>query len=325
VTPVEIARHALHRLAELGLPPTPENYQAQYRAIAGVPADPASRAAPADSADTLQVVRALLQIMAHANDGLHADLTRFSNESSDLLARVEKRTENADAGELFQAMAASSTWLLNQVDATRHELTAARQQLDQMHQELEQAQSMAITDPLTALPNRRGIEIALSREMSRARRTKSSLCLAIIDIDHFKRVNDEFGHAAGDRALVHLARVTSPTIRETDVLGRYGGEEFLLVLPDTELGGAAFVLKRLLTIVERTPLDLDGRELRILFSAGLTQWQDTDTAERLITRADQAMYRAKEAGRARIAVAEGSDHQIVGAEASAAKPASMVS
>lgn len=309
VTPVEIARQALHRLAELGLPPTPENFGAQYLSIAGLPPhEQAQPSAPADSAgpaamQTMEMVRTLLQFMSSANAGLHADLTKFSDESSSLLAKVESSRDPKATDALFQAMTVSSSWLLGQVDNTRLELERTREQLDKVHRELEQAQSQAVSDPLTGLPNRRAFHAALSREIARARRNQTALCLAVIDVDDFKRVNDEYGHAAGDQALVHLARVLKPAIRETDLLARFGGEEFVLVLPDTPLVAAEFTLNRLLRAIESAPLAFDGKEIAIRFSAGLTTWSSNEDPEHVMRRADEAMYQAKAAGRGRVMVA----------------------
>jgi diguanylate cyclase len=313
MTPVEIARQALHRLAELGLPPTPENYEVQYRSIAGLPPQKAPGAA-----ETLEMVRALLQLVSNANDGLNADLAQFNQESTSLLAEVERSNDPAALGELFKAMTASSSWLLGQVDTTRRELTSTREQLNKVHAELEQQQALAVTDMLTSMPNRRGIGVALSRELSRSRRNKSALCVAMLDIDHFKRINDRFGHATGDRALIHFATLIRPSIRETDMAGRYGGEEFLLVLPDTALAGAEFVLNRLISKLEHAPLAVDGEQLHLRFSAGLAQWCEGESAEQLVGRSDAALYLAKKAGRGRVEVAPGPENAPTTASAQAA-------
>ena len=137
-----------------------------------------------------------------------------------------------------------------------------------------------------------------------ARRTGTPLCLAVLDIDYFKRINDQFGHAVGDEALKHLANVLKPAARETDTLARFGGEEFVLVLPETALAAAEFTLNRLLRTLERSPLNADGTPVPVCFSAGLAQYVAPESAEHLVTRADQAMYAAKRAGRARVMVAE---------------------
>jgi diguanylate cyclase len=320
MSPVEIARQALRRLAQFGLPPTPENYEREYRALGGLPPRDASTdgaamtaadvppstaaAAAGPNLETLEMVRALLQVMTRANAGLHADLTRFTDESSSLLAQVDGRQDPQAIEELFKAMTASSTWLLSQVDSARTELETTREQLKRVHDDLERAQELAISDPLTGLPNRRALDAVLSREIARARRHKTQLCVAVLDVDHFKRINDAHGHAVGDRALVHLANTIKGGVRETDVLARLGGEEFVLVLPDTPLAGAEFTLNRLLRRSQATSLPHEERPITVAFSAGLALWQPNEAAEEILQRADQAMYRAKAGGRGQVMVAE---------------------
>ena len=318
MTPVEIARQALGRLAQLGLPPTPENYEKEYRAAGGLPPQPAAApkpdpaAAPAAAApqfssdpETLGMVRALLDAMSNANAGLHADLTKFTNESSSILAQAQGNGDGQSSEELFRAMTASSGWLLSQVDSARQELEATRTQLSVMQTELERAQQQAVSDPLTGLPNRRALDGVLSREIARARRHKTQLCVALLDIDHFKKINDTHGHDIGDRALQHLADTIRAAVRETDVLARLGGEEFVLVLPDTPLVGAEFTMNRLLRTAQGTPLAVNDKQVVVAFSAGLAQWQGDESPEQIVKRADTAMYQAKSSGRGRVMVAEG--------------------
>jgi diguanylate cyclase len=307
-SPVEIARQALRRLAELGLPPTPENYEVHYREIAGLPGRDRAEADRARQAETLEMVRSLLQHVTQANDGLQSDLGRFGNESRNLVGQLEGSTDPRAVAELFQGMTASATWLLNQVESTRQELDVAREQINNIHGELARAETLALTDPLTGLPNRRGLDLAISRELARARRVASEVCIAVIDIDHFKSINDQHGHHVGDQALVHLANVLRPGIRETDVLGRFGGEEFLLLMPDTPLPGAEFTLNRLLRTLERSPLHVRTGTITMRFSAGLSRWRAGESAQEPIERADRAMYEAKQAGRARVHVSTEGEH-----------------
>lgn len=312
MTPVEIARQALHRLAELGLPPTPENFEAQVRDIAGLPPREEGQAQPPAppepsaviTAKTMDMVRGLLQFMSSTNAELHADLTKFGDQSTSLLAQAGSSRDPKAMAELFEAMTTSSSWLLGQVDKTRKELERTREQLDEVQRELQRVQNEAVSDPLTGLPNRRALDRALSREVARARRNKTPLCVAVIDVDHFKRVNDQYGHAAGDAALVHLVHVLKPQVRGTDMLARFGGEEFALVLPDTSLLGAEFTMNRLMRAIERAPFTFEGKEIAIRFSAGLAEWHSDESPEQIMQRADEAMYRAKAAGRARIVVSE---------------------
>lgn len=156
----------------------------------------------------------------------------------------------------------------------------------------------AVTDPLTRVFNRQYLSERLPREMDRHRRYGHSLSIVIIDIDRFKLVNDNWGHLAGDAVLGEVARRFTTLIRDVDSLIRYGGEEFLLILPSTDLQGATHVAERLREEVAKYPVRLPGGEIRITSSAGVAQMtaQDADAAA-LIARADVALYQAKASGR----------------------------
>jgi diguanylate cyclase (GGDEF)-like protein/PAS domain S-box-containing protein len=150
--------------------------------------------------------------------------------------------------------------------------------------------ALARSDALTGLPNRRTLDDQLPREMARARRTESDLCLALLDLDCFKAFNDSHGHLAGDEMLCRCALAWDEELRGEDTIVRFGGEEFLVVLPDTEPERAAEIVERLRAV---TPA---GQTC----SAGLACWDFAETAEDLIGRADSALYRAKAAGRDRL-------------------------
>jgi diguanylate cyclase (GGDEF)-like protein/PAS domain S-box-containing protein len=150
--------------------------------------------------------------------------------------------------------------------------------------------ALARSDALTGLPNRRGLDEQLPREMARARRSESSLCLAILDLDRFKAYNDSNGHLAGDEMLRRCAVAWDSELRGEDTIVRFGGEEFLVVLPDTDPELAVEIVERLraATPAEQT------------CSAGLACWDFAETAEDLVGRADSALYRAKASGRDRL-------------------------
>ena len=149
---------------------------------------------------------------------------------------------------------------------------------------------VARTDELTGLPNRRAWDEALARELARARRDGTPLCIGIVDLDRFKEYNDIYGHQGGDRLLKELAAAWQQELRATDVLARYGGEEFALALPGCDLGDSAAIVERLRAA---TPAEQTA-------SAGLIRWDGEESAEELFGRADKALYAAKEGGRDRI-------------------------
>jgi diguanylate cyclase (GGDEF)-like protein len=152
----------------------------------------------------------------------------------------------------------------------------------------------ADTDALTGVLNRMGFNDAISRELSRARRYQQTLSVAIADIDHFKKVNDEFGHPVGDQVLVRTARLLSSCVRESDTVARWGGEEFAVIAPMTTEEGAASLAEKLRTIMAATHL---GPKEAVTASFGVAELRPDDTVETLLQRADAALYRAKQSGR----------------------------
>jgi diguanylate cyclase (GGDEF)-like protein len=145
------------------------------------------------------------------------------------------------------------------------------------------------TDPLTGVNNRRGMADAVAGQFAMMHRYGTTFALAIFDIDHFKRVNDEKGHLQGYQMLQELARLFDQSARETDVVARYGGEEFVVVMPQTDLDGAGLFAERLRMRVET--------ELSITISGGVAQAREGDTQDTLLARADSALYQAKSADR----------------------------
>jgi diguanylate cyclase len=173
----------------------------------------------------------------------------------------------------------------------------AQQQNTALADALEQIRRLATRDDLTGLVNRRHMSELLAAEKTRHDRTGQSISLVLIDIDLFKRVNDEHGHAAGDTVLRMFAEVTSACLRGNDVLARWGGEEFLLMLPGTEARPAQLCVERIRTQLAQVTFDTIQPGLRITFSAGLSVLGADETVQALLERADQAMYQAKRSGR----------------------------
>ncbi|GID52169.1 hypothetical protein Aco03nite_005730 [Actinoplanes couchii] len=167
--------------------------------------------------------------------------------------------------------------------------------LREVERQAGQLRDLARSDELTGLPNRRAWNDELPRALERARRDGEPVAVAVLDLDHFKRYNDTFGHPAGDQLLKAASAAWHATLREVDVIARYGGEEFVVLLPAAGAGDGRQALERALAA---TPL---GQT----FSAGLAVWDCRETSDELIQRADTALYRAKKDGRARIEIAAG--------------------
>ena len=171
--------------------------------------------------------------------------------------------------------------------------------LERLVERISEVEALATTDPLTRLVNRLACLQFLETEIERANRYQRPLAIALIDIDHFKRVNDTHGHAVGDDVLRHVARQLASSVRAVDSLGRYGGEEFLLIMPETDVDGAVTSGENLRRIVARAKLALDGIEIKVTISGGITGGTGATVLEidRVLREADPALYTAKALGR----------------------------
>jgi diguanylate cyclase (GGDEF)-like protein len=175
------------------------------------------------------------------------------------------------------------------------DITARRSQRDELERQ-------ATVDPLTGAFNRRYLERRLLAEASRARRSKLPLAVAVGDLDHFKGVNDRYGHAAGDAALRAFVAVLTQTLRTEDVVARVGGDEFCMLFPGTTAQAAATGLERCLRGLRGTDIDAEGSRFRVSGTFGVAQLAPEHGPEAALARADEALYRAKAAGRGRVLV-----------------------
>jgi len=178
--------------------------------------------------------------------------------------------------------------------------TRLRLQKSELQAALARIHKLATRDDLTGLINRRHMEELADMEQRRAMRSGSQPCLCLVDIDHFKRINDQHGHAAGDEVLRLFARHAAASMRETDALARWGGEEFLVLLPDTRPDEARAGFERLRRLLSRDEAWGERSHLRVSFSAGLTAWRGGEPLRDALARADHALYEAKATGRDRL-------------------------
>ncbi len=239
--------------------------------------------------------------------GMSADTGRYNARIKEYSERIAKAEDIAELSDVIDGLSTDMAELENVMADNHRELQAARDQAEEaenrvqaLEKELEEVASLVREDQLTGALNRRGMEEAFGKELARAERMAAPLAIGLLDIDHFKRLNDGLGHQAGDQALVHLAHVVRQLLRPTDSLARYGGEEFLLLLPNSDLDSAEKILLRVQRELTKQFFLHENQRVLITFSAGVAQLQPGESQSDLIKRADEAMYRAKAAGRNRV-------------------------
>jgi diguanylate cyclase (GGDEF)-like protein len=197
--------------------------------------------------------------------------------------------------------------LLARVDVAmrlKHERDRLRERIEEARANAEQAQERAVTDALTGLLNRYGLQRALAREHAEARRYTRPLACLMIDLDNFKSVNDTYGHSAGDTALQQVATILIEAVRRSDMVFRYGGEEFLALLPETDLDGAVALAEKIREAASARFFGDGQYVFSLTLSVGAANLYNGESGNDMIARADLALYHAKEQGRNRVARAE---------------------
>ncbi len=231
----------------------------------------------------------------------------YQSKIEEYARQIEQVTTIEELGPVLQAALSATRHMAQDTQAARDQLQAMRDktelaeaEISKLHIELDRVSAQARHDPLTGALNRRGLDEVIQREIANARRKGTPLCLALLDVDNFKKLNDDLGHQAGDEALSHLAAVTRESMRPQDSLARYGGEEFVIVLPDTILDMGVGALTRLQRELTKKFFLRENQKVLITFSAGVAQLADDELGPECIKRADQAMYLAKRTGKNRV-------------------------
>lgn len=216
---------------------------------------------------------------------------------SDIQARIDHIQSQLQARRDMET--ARGEEVNEEVRAMTERMQALEQQTQDLQARLEEQRRKAQTDALTGLPNRMAFDTRAELELARWRRYRRPLVVAVADVDFFKRVNDDFGHKAGDKLLRIVARLLQGETRETDFVARYGGEEFVVLMPETDAPAAHIALEKLRVAVQECGVHFNDRPLNITISIGYTLLQEGDTPDTVFDRADQALYQAKEQGRNR--------------------------
>ena len=191
--------------------------------------------------------------------------------------------------------------LIDEEHTAQEQVHYAEQKIELLKNEMEQLRELVHTDQMTGAFNRRGLEEIFVREAARADRKELSLCVVLLDLDNFKKINDSCGHQFGDTVLLHLVAIAKDTLRPSDIIARFGGEEFVILLPDITMEAAISVICRLQkTLAKQCLLQPDDQPLSVTFSAGVAIRRFGEHQNTVIKRADEALYRAKHAGKDRV-------------------------
>jgi diguanylate cyclase len=234
----------------------------------------------------------------------------YHNKIEGYSQKIGKADNLAELGHILKDVMYDTRVIQASALRSHEELLSHKKQADEaearileLEHELEQVSELVREDQLTGALNRRGLDETLDRELKRSDRNKASVSIAMLDIDNFKQLNDSIGHQAGDRALIHLTRVIKETLRPADSVGRYGGEEFLIVLPDSDLKAAMEAMERLQRDLTKKFFLHNNERILVTFSAGVALRGENEDAEDVIGRADKAMYTAKKTGKNRVVAA----------------------
>jgi len=258
--------------------------------------------------------QALKEMLATFIDRLGSMRTHtgdFQQRIEAYAARIEQTQDLGRLSQIVQELLADTRGMQSDIVRTRDELDAAHRRAEEyagkvrdLESELERVSSLVRVDQLTSALNRRGLDEAFQAEAARVQRSGVAMAVALLDLDNFKQLNDRLGHQAGDGALVHLVKVVRDAIRPTDVLGRYGGEEFAILLPETGLEEAEAVMVRVQRALTRSFFMHNNERLLITFSAGIALAGPGEAWALVLDRADHALYEAKRRGKNRVVCAE---------------------
>jgi diguanylate cyclase (GGDEF)-like protein len=250
----------------------------------------------------------LIAVLREATTRLLGDSSDFHAEVLSSADRFKLMTNLDDLRELKREISTEVTTLQRAVEEKKQRdqqaIAKLSQRVELLQADLVKAEEKASIDPLTRIPNRGNLDRTLLRMMEAAKSSGTALALAMIDIDHFKKINDTFGHQIGDRVLLCAAEWLRTSVRHTDFVARYGGEEFAVILADVDLHQAedrfVQVLKQIASRSYEFDLEGETKSVRFTVSCGVSQLVPSDSDKDLIGRADQALYEAKQKGRNRV-------------------------
>ncbi|WP_421694084.1 diguanylate cyclase [Aestuariivirga sp.] len=273
----------------------PKDGAASAAPAAEAPASPESSAEPVQS--EISKVLGLLKQHAEANEAFSGVLDRANSELHESLKAQQVRV-------IISYLMIENDKMRARTSNLQANLETSQRQIEKLKSHLANAEAQGLSDPLTGLKNRRGFDVVLASQVANARSATQPLCLIIADIDHFKAINDRYGHPTGDDVLKWFAKILSSNVKGRDTVARYGGEEFAIVMPATSVENASKVAQQIKAQLETQFWQKPGAPntmLRVTASFGVAQLIDAEGTSGLISRADAKLYEAKQGGRNRVA------------------------
>lgn len=262
-------------------------------------------------AESKQAMKELMLTFVEDLDGMAVSTGEFHDRIADYSQTIRDARSIADLNRLLQEVLQDTGHVQEQALRARDHLITARQEVEaaeqrilRLEQELQDVSGLVRVDQLTGALNRRGLDDLFARELVRTERSAQPLCVAMLDLDDFRQLNATYGHPGGDSALRHLVEVARTTLRASDAIARFGGEEFVLLMPDCTIFEASAAVTRVQRALAQRAVVHEDQRVFVSFSAGVALRQPGEAQDALIRRADLALYEAKKAGKNRVISAE---------------------
>ena len=262
-----------------------------------------------DETTAERVTEGFQQIMANVS----SSASRAQNEAEKFGNVLENWTGKAAVSSVtgLDDLLGHTRVMQGSIGALKSQLEESKREIEQLRTEVKKAREEALSDGLTGLINRKGFDMALAECLGHYTDSTDGPCLFIADIDHFKRVNDTYGHLLGDKVIRAIAKILDDNIKGKDVAARFGGEEFVVLLPDTPLDGACLLAEKIRTTVEKLSIKRTGNNeaiSNITVSFGVARYKKGEHMSEFVARADNALYQSKNGGRNRVTAAGDKPH-----------------
>ena len=262
-------------------------------------------------ADVRSTVKSMMMTFIDRLGSVAASTGEFHEKIGGFSDRISRASDIAELNDVLDEVLRETRAVQAQALASRDRMLAAHQEVQEaearikeLEAKLQHMSELVREDQLTGSLNRRGLDDVYERESARADRRGTPLCVALLDLDNFKKLNDTYGHLVGDNALKHLVKVVKETLRSMDVIARFGGEEFLILLPETGVEAASAAMVRVQRELTRHFFLHENEKMLITFSCGVALRHPNEEQPALMARADRAMYQAKQSGKNRVVIAD---------------------